>query len=92
MTGTLARFVVDRREGAMLVIEDASGTLQDVPAADLPADCRAEGAIIDVPMAGALPEWGKALRNRPEERRRVTDLTKRMDQLRRKDPGGDVKL
>lgn len=76
----------------MLVVEDEGGALRDVPAASLPKDCRAEGAVLDVPMNGADPQWSKAKRNRAEERRRVTDLTKRMDQLRRKDPGGDVKL
>ena len=92
MTDKPARFVVDRREGAMLAIEDADGVFRDVPVADLPAECRAEGAVIDVPVVAGRPDWGRAERNRAEERRRVMELTKRMNRLRKKDPGGDVEL
>ena len=92
MTAKSARFVVDRREGTMLVIEDEDGALRDVPSADLPPACRVEGAVIDVPASSSGPEWGRAERNRDEERRRVMELTKRMDRLREKDPGGDAGL
>lgn len=76
----------------MLVLEADDGSLADVPANDLPSACRAEGAVLDVPISFGSPQWGSAKRNRAEERRRVTDLTKRMERLRRKDPGGDVEL
>lgn len=92
MTDRVARFVVDRREGRMLVMEDADGAFQDVPASEVPSVCRVEGAVVDVPLSFGVPEWGSAKRNRAEERRRVTDLTKRMDRLRRKDAGGDINL
>ena len=92
MTAQLARYVVDRREGAMLVVEDAAGGLSDVPANDLPSDCRAEGSVLDVPLNRGVPQWASSKRNRAEERRIVTELGKRMDLLRRNDPGGDVEL
>jgi hypothetical protein len=92
VTGATERFVVDRREGDTLVVEDANGDLRDVPARELPRSCRSEGVVMDVPVVGGSPQWGQAVRNRTEERRRVTDLTKRMEKLRRRDPGGDVEL
>jgi len=92
MSDQTARFVVDRREGKFLVIEDSAGAVQDVPVRELPSDCRAEGAVIDVPMSAGAPHWESAKRNRAEERRRVAELKGRMDQLKRGDPGGDVKL
>lgn len=92
MTTQSARFVVDRREGALFVIEDAQGVCRDVPEADLPDDCRAEGAVLEVPLRGGTPQWARATRDRAEERRRVTDLTNRMRRLREKDSGGDIEL
>ncbi|MEK7401867.1 MAG: DUF3006 family protein [Gemmatimonadota bacterium] len=92
VSGSVERFVVDRREGLILVVEDSGGAFQDVPAQEVPSDCRVEGAVLDVPMSFGSPAWGSARRNRAEERRRVTDLTKRMEQLKKRDPGGDVEL
>ncbi len=92
MTDATARFVVDRREGQTLVIEDATGAMIDVPANELPSNCRAEGAVLEVPMTHGAPNWGDAKRNRAEERRILKDLGARLDRLRRKDPGGDVEL
>ena len=76
----------------MLVIEDADGVYRDVPAEDIPRACRVEGAVLDVPVTAAGPQWGSATRNREEEQRRVTDLTHRMNGLRARDAGGDVEL
>ena len=92
MTMQSARFVVDRREGRMLVVENEEGVCHDVAAKELPADCRVEGAVLDVPIAGAVPQWSIAVRNRAEEQRRVADLTSRMNKLRAADAGGDVEL
>ena len=54
----------------------------------MPIACRGEGTVFDVPFG----EWAKATRNRDEELRRNRENTKALDQLRKKDPGGDVKL
>lgn len=92
MTDVVRRYVVDRREGKFLVIEDDAGVMQDVPLRELPSDCRAEGAVIDVPMSGDAPHWEKALRNRAEERRRLKELGGRMDKLRQRETDGDIEL
>ena len=92
MSDVVRRFVVDRREGKFLVIEDDAGAMQDVPIRELPSDCRAEGAVIDVPMIGDAPHWEKAHRNRAEERKRLKELGGRMDRLRTDETDGDIEL
>ena len=87
-----AYYVVDRIEGKVAVVERPDGSMVDVPKASLPAACRSEGAVFTAPTDGATTIWKDAKRDRDEERRRVTALTKRMNSLRRKDAGGDVDL
>lgn len=88
-----AVFVVDRREGATVVVIDDDGKAYDVQTQTLPPDCRAEGAVIRVVVsAKATPEWKTALRDKDEERRRREELQKRADALKRTDSGGDVAL
>jgi hypothetical protein len=92
MNEQTARFVVDRREGSTLVIEAPDGGTQDVPASALPAGCRAEGAVLDVPMIDGAPQWSRAKRNRHEERRILEDLRARAQRRADTDAGGDVKM
>ena len=82
------RYVVDRREGKYLVLERDDGTIVDVEATKVPIACRGEGTVFDVPFG----EWAKAVRNRDEELRRNREGGKVLDQLKKKDPGGDMKL
>ena len=86
------RFVVDRREGSVVVLVTDTGEQHDVPAAELPRSCRAEGAVLDVPLDGATLRWRDARRNRIEERGRLREAGERIARLRRRDPGGDVSL
>ena len=90
---TSAVFVVDRREGAIVVVMDEKDNAIDVPASELPRGARAEGAVLRVPVdpVGA-PRWGDAVRDRSEERRRRAELAARIDRLRRTDRGGDIDL
>ena len=86
-------FVVDRREGRMLVLVADDETTLDVPASRLPRACRAEGAVLRVTRdAAGEPAWEDATRDRAEEARRLADLKRRAERLRRSDPGGDVVL
>ena len=90
---SVATFVVDRREGDVLVVTDERGHATDVAASALPKAARAEGAVLRVPLDEyGAPEWGDAVRDRTEERRRRADIARRQDALRRSDPGGDVEL
>ena len=86
-------FVVDRREGAIVVLVDDDDRSIDVHAARLPRACRSEGAVIRVPLApDGSPDWGRAKRDRQEERRRIAELAARVKRLQRSDPGGDIVL
>ena len=89
---TTRRYVVDRREGSVVVLVADSGERHDVPAAELPRNCRAEGAVLDVPLAGTMPSWRAARRNHTEERGRLREAGERIARLRKRDPGGDVSL
>ena len=87
-------FAVDRREGGIVVlIADESGEAVEVGARELPAECRREGTVLRVPVGvDGSPEWGRAERDRDEERRRLMELSERVERLKRGDPGGDVVL
>ena len=88
-----ALFAVDRLEEAIAVVIDDDGNAHDVQTRTLPADCRAEGAVIRVVIgAKGAPEWKTALRDKDEERRRRDEMQRRVDSLKRKDTGGDVSL
>ena len=86
-------FVVDRREGAVLVLVDDAERTTDIPGSRVPKSCRVEGAVLRVPLdAGGEAVWEKARRDRVEERRRIAELEDRIKRLRRSDPGGDIVL
>lgn len=93
LSETVARFVVDRREGKTLVLQDEGGRSYDIALKDVPPDCRQEGAVLDVPTSSSGdPVWQKAVRNRVEEAVRLRESTSRLERLRRSDPGGDIEL
>ncbi len=86
-------YVVDRREAGMLVMVDDDDRPVDIAATHLPKACRAEGAVVRVPIGeDGAPAWGQAKRDRAEERRRLAEMAKRVKRLRRSDPGGDIVL
>lgn len=82
------RYAVDRKEGKFLVIERDDGTILDIEADRLPRDCQREGAVFDV----TDDDWAHATRNREEEQRRTRESKKALDDLKKRDPGGDVEL
>ncbi len=87
------RLVVDRREGKFLVLIGDDDRTMDVPATQLPKDCRAEGVVLDVPLDDrGEPIWKAAARNSAEEVARLREVEERLERLRRTDPGGDVEL
>jgi len=91
-TPVTRRFSVDRREGGAFVLIAESGETLDVPVAQLPKPCRSEGAVLDVPMVGEVPQWARARRNHAEEGGRLREAGERIARLRKRDPGGDVSL
>jgi hypothetical protein len=88
-----SRFVVDRREANTLSIQDENGVSTDVPVNRLPRECRTEGAILDVPISETgEPIWKEATRNRAVEAFLKKEANKRLEHLRKRDPGGDIEL
>ena len=88
-----ALFVVDRRDGSVVILVDDSGNIVEIDGGSLPAECRAEGAVLRVPLDSASqPIWQKAIRDKVEEKRRLELNADRLKKLRRRDPGGDVSL
>jgi hypothetical protein len=86
-------YVVDRREGKVVVLVDDDERTIDVAASLLPKGCRAEGAVLRVPVGrDGTPEWGSAKRDQDEERRRAADAAERIRKLAKNDAGGDVQL
>ena len=86
-------YVVDRREGSIVVLIDDEDRSAEVDAGSLPRSCRSEGAVLRVPLGpNGVPLWGAAVRDRKEERRRLAEMAARVRRLRRSDPGGDIVL
>ena len=85
--------MVDRREAGVVVLVDDSGEIIEVAGGHLPAGCRAEGAVLRIPLDSASqPIWRNATRDKAEEKRRLELNADRLKRLRRRDPGGDVSL
>jgi hypothetical protein len=86
-------WVVDRvgREIASL-IEDETGATRAVPFGDLPQGTR-EGDVLRVPLdASGVPDWRAAAADESLRRERMEEARAALERLRRRDPGGDVKL
>lgn len=85
-------YTVDRvRKGRAILIGDAGDEL-DVVLGDLPA-ALAEGAVLRVPLNndGAL-DWAAARIDTEETERRRREAQRIIEELRRRDPGGDIEL
>lgn len=75
------------------VIAFDDGRTVDVPVREVPEDCRAEGAVLDVPQdARGAPLWREARRNTAEEQARREKAEAVLKELRMRDPGGDIEL
>jgi hypothetical protein len=87
------RVTVDRIEGDTFVLIAEDDRIYEVARKELAADCRAEGAVLDVPVAAqGVPDWAQARRNTGEEGLRRRDARQALDRLKKRDPGGDVEL
>jgi hypothetical protein len=80
---------VDRIEGTIVVLEADDGQMFEVPIKSFRKRPR-EGMVYRVPM-GKQPLWAKAVADPEEESRRNAAARKQMEELWRRDPGGDIK-
>ncbi len=85
-------FVVDRIEGRIAVLVLDSGEQRAVPIGDLPVGV-SEGTVLRVPLnESGVPSWTAAQIDEEEEERRRQAARTILDELRKRDPGGDITL
>ena len=85
-------WVVDRIEGeiAVLVADDDQETL-DMPLYLLPRGVR-EGTVLKVPESKGHPLWGSAMLDEELRLKRLRQAETILDELKNRDPGGDIVL
>jgi Protein of unknown function (DUF3006) len=87
-----AFYAVDRLEGNIAVLVSDAGATVQMPRVELPTGIR-EGAVLRVRFgAQNLPDWSSAVIDKEEEQRRLREANEMLDDLKRSDPGGDIKL
>ena len=92
MTSQLT-LAVDRLESSTVVLIADDDREFVVPRKALPQEGRREGVILRVDLNDAgKPVWSTARVDAAEERRRLEDARRRLDTLKRSDPGGDISL
>lgn len=81
---------VDRVEGKAVILESDDGGHFEVPKHALKKP--REGLVYRVPLEGSTPVWKAAVADPEETERRKKSLATRMENLRARDGGGDIKL
>ena len=86
-------WVVDRIEGdTAVLVEDGTGRTLDVTRSLLTVSVD-EGTVLRVPVTDeGRPNWRLAMPDEELRRRRLAEARDVLDQLKMRDPGGDVVL
>ncbi len=84
-------YVVDRIEGRTAVLMLDTGEEHDVPLRKLPVGTQ-EGTVLRVDNDDGALNWSSARIDKAETARRKREATDVLHRLRRRDPGGDIKL
>lgn len=82
---------VDRIEGQLAVLALDDGSTVDVPLKSLPKGTR-EGSVLRVPDENGMLQWSEAELDELERRRRLGEARRNLDELKKRDPGGDLTL
>lgn len=87
-----AFYVVDRLEGELAILVADDGTTVEVTRTRLPREAR-EGSVLRVPLSQAAPpDWSKGVLDEAEQQRRLSEARARLEDLRKRDPGGNITL
>ena len=85
-------FVVDRFEGDIAVLVGDDDTTFDVPRRQLPKGAR-EGSVFRIKYnAKGKPDWATAELDEVERKKRIDEIDRTMDELRKEDKGGDITI
>ena len=85
-------YTVDRIEAGSTVLVDEDGITITIPGSTLPSGS-AEGIVLRVPMSTAgQPRWEGAQVDHAETERRRAEADERLARLKRRDPGGDLRI
>ena len=85
-------YVVDRIEGELAILVGDDGSQVDVLLPGLPLPV-SEGTVLRVTCdSEGNPDWASASIDEDEAERRKAEAEEILDDLRRRDPGGDIKL
>ena len=85
-------WVVDRVEGGIaVVVADEDGRTHDVPLSVLPSGSR-EGSVLRVGEGAGEPLWNSAVLDEESRLERLKQAEAALDELRKRDPGGDIVL
>lgn len=86
-------WVVDRIEGdTAVLVEDGTGRSLDVSRSLISVSID-EGMVLRVPAAEeGDPDWNSAVPDEEVRQRRLVEAREVLEQLKRRDPGGDVVL
>lgn len=88
----MPHYAVDRIEGPVAVLVGEDGREHAVPRARLPKGV-VEGCVLAAELGRTgRPKWASATLDEPERRRRMDEAERRLRELTRHDPGGDVVL
>ena len=89
---TERKYVVDRIEGELVVlVEDDTGDKVNLDSWELPA--LDEGTVLAVELDdNAKPKWGTATVLIDETKRRAEQAGRVIEDLKKRDPGGNVSL
>ena len=83
---------IDRIEGTVAVAETDEGQHFEIAVKTFGEKPR-EGMIYRVPLdRSGKPDWPNAVPDPAEQAKRKSDLTARMNTLRKRDSGGDIEL
>ncbi len=93
MSERQSEWVVDRIEGDVVVlVEDGTGTSADVPRSEL-SSAVSEGDVLRVPNhEDGSPDWASASPDEELRQARLARAQEVLDELKGRDPGGDVVL
>ncbi len=85
------RYVVDRFEGKVAVLEGDEGMIE-VAGRALPEGCKEGDVLLVLERSGAEPERWRFCVDQEATNQSRAEAAKILDELRDRDPGGDISL